>query len=441
MRDLLLMSIVLALCAVSIRKPWVGAVTWAWLSLMSPHRYTYGFALNAPITMMAAAATLMGLAFAKEKWNPFQASPVTWFALFTLWLTISWIMGYSPSDDYEQWKKIMKINFMILVTLALLRSAVHINVFFVVCALSLALLGAKGGVFTVLTGGGYKVWGPPGSFVEDNNEFALALVMVIPLLRYAQMQSEGILKHVFLVIMLLCAAAVFGSHSRGALLAGVAMGTLLWWRGSRNRLTGALAILPVFLVGLYFMPEEWFARMETIRTFDEDDSALGRLSAWSMAWNSAFHHFFGLGLNAARSEWFEMYSSYGLQHGTPVAHSIYFQTLGHHGFIGLFLFVGIWISTWRTAASLRNDARNVPEAAWCGTMGSLIQVSLIGYLVGGAFLSLAYFDLPYNIMVAAVATRSWLNRKAWKQEPALPVWRWGMWRKPKPKVTTGRVMR
>jgi hypothetical protein len=41
-----------------------------------------------------------------------------------------------------------------------------------VTTLSLALLGAKGGVFTLMTAGSYRVWGPPGSFIEDNNEFA-----------------------------------------------------------------------------------------------------------------------------------------------------------------------------------------------------------------------------------------------------------------------------
>lgn len=32
---------------------------------------------------------------------------------------------------------------------------------------------------------------------------------------------------------------------------------------------------------------------------------------------------------------------------------------------------------------------------------------MIGYLVGGAFLSLAYFDLPYNILAIAILTKQW----------------------------------
>ena len=36
----------------------------------------------------------------------------------------------------------------------------------------------------------------------------------------------------------------------------------------------------------------------------------------------------------------------------------------------------------------------------------MIQVSLLGFAVGGAFLSLLYFDVPYYLMVAMVATRT-----------------------------------
>ena len=35
----------------------------------------------------------------------------------------------------------------------------------------------------------------------------------------------------------------------------------------------------------------------------------------------------------------------------------------------------------------------------------MIQVSLIGFAIGGAFLSLLYFDVPFYLMAAMVATR------------------------------------
>ena len=53
----------------------------------------------------------------------------------------------------------------------------------------------------------------------------------------------------------------------------------------------------------------------------------------------------------------------------------------------------------------------------------MVQVSLIGYLVGGAFLSLSYFDFPYNLMTLVVLTRVWVSTRGWASEPAYrPRW-------------------
>ena len=53
------------------------------------------------------------------------------------------------------------------------------------------------------------------------------------------------------------------------------------------------------------------------------------------------------------------------------------------------------------------------QDGWSNHLASMIQVSLIGYLVGGAFLSLAYFDLPYNLLIlVVVAGKALASEKA-----------------------------
>ena len=53
-----------------------------------------------------------------------------------------------------------------------------------VIALSIGFYGVKGGIFTIVTGGVYRVQGPPGTFIAGNNEIGLAIAMTIPLLCY-----------------------------------------------------------------------------------------------------------------------------------------------------------------------------------------------------------------------------------------------------------------
>ena len=49
----------------------------------------------------------------------------------------------------------------------------------------------------------------------------------------------------------------------------------------------------------------------------------------------------------------------------------------------------------------------------------MIQVSLVGYFVGGMFLNLAYWDMPYYLMIALVVT--WHVLKAKAPHPLTPL--------------------
>lgn len=416
MRDLIVVAIVVIGAVIALRRPWVGVMLWTWISLMNPHRYTWGFAYDAPLAALAAASTLLGLLLTRERENPFKGPAPVILLLFMVWMTLSWQLGFDPEGDYPQWDKVMKIDLMILVALALLKTKAHIFALTWVCMLSLAVLGAKGGLFTVLTAGNYRVWGPPLSFIADNNHFALATIMTIPLVRFLQLQlSNRWARHAMTLVMILLAASALGSHSRGALLAIVAMALLLWWR-SHGKLLGGIVIVLVGITLVAFMPEHWTARMSTIQTFQEDQSAMGRISAWWVSWRVALDYPFGVGFNLARPDLFNLYSPYP-DLGVVVAHSIYFQVMGHHGFVGLFLFLLLWAVTWFQAGRIRKQAANIPQARWCFELASMCQVSLAGYVVGGAFLNLSYFDLPYNLMVLVVLTSRWLAAKGWETEP------------------------
>jgi probable O-glycosylation ligase (exosortase A-associated) len=415
MRDLVIISLVFIGSVYALKQPWIGIMVWTWLSIMNPHRYAWGYAYDMPLAAITAACTLIGIMTYKEKQSPFKGSPVTILFLFVCWITISWLMGIDVGGDYYQWTKVMKIDAMIFVALIALRTKMHIFALTWTAVGSLALLGIKGGIFTITSGGNYRVWGPPGSFIEDNNELALALVMTIPLLRFLQLQlTNKWARHGITLSMILCAASALGSHSRGGFLAISAMTLFLWWRGKNKIATGfIIAIVACSL--LLFMPAEWMGRMNSISSYEEDRSTLGRFSAWWTAWNLAWHYPFGVGFDAARPFLFALYSPY--PDFVHAAHSIYFQILGNHGFIGLGLFLALWITTWRSAAWLTNNTPNIPETKWCKDLGNMARVCLAGYAVGGAFLSLAYFDFPYTVMAIVVLSRIWVNQRGWETDP------------------------
>ena len=280
---------------------------------------------------------------------------------------------------------------------------------------SIGFYGIKGGIFTIATGGSSRVLGPAGGFIEGNNEIALALVMAIPLMNYLRIvATRQWIRSGMLGAILLSAVAAIGTQSRGALLAISAMGLVLWIRADRKILTGA--IVAFVAVALFtFMPDAWEQRMSTIPTYEQDGSALGRINAWWMTFSLANDRFFGGGFEIYTPQLFAKYAPY--PDNLLVAHSIYFSVLGEHGYIGLLLFLTVWWLAFRTAGRIRKDTRKREDTQWAYHLAGMCQVSLVGYAVGGAFLSLAYFDLPYNILIILVVTLRWLHEKRWEKEP------------------------
>lgn len=413
MRDLSVLGVIVLVAAYALLHPWVGIMGWTWLSLMNPHTLTWELR-DMPVAAIMAVATLIGIIISRDRKN-FYVTPETGILIaFMLWMSITLVFSINFDWSTFMWKRVMKIDFMILAALVVLYSKKHITVLIWVVAGSIGFYGLKGGLFTLATGGNYLVWGPPGSYIEGNNELALAMILVIPLINFLYLTQENKwLKRGLLAWMLLCAAAALGSHSRGALLAIGAMATVLWWR-SPAKLKYGLIIAVVGIVALAFMPETWMTRMTSIGEYKADASAMGRINAWWMAWNLASDRFLGGGYEIYTPEIFSAYAPDPLD--LHQAHSIYFQVLGEHGFVGLFLFVLLWGMVWRQAGKLRKEGLAQPETHWISYLGAMCQVSLAGYAVGGAFLSLAYFDLPYNLLLLVVLSRRWLDRKAWIEE-------------------------
>ena len=394
MSDLLILTVISIGTVWALWRPWIGAALFAWVSLMSPHVEFGWRAADWPVATGIAACTLVGLLVTKERQNPLLGPPAWAILLFMLWTCITLPFSFFFDESLFLWQRSMKIWLMVFVTIALVNDRRKLDWLIWTLAFSVGFYGVKGGLFTLMTGGNYRVWGP-GGFIHGNNELALAVVMTIPLLRYIQLQMTTPWRRRALgACIALSAIMVLGSYSRGAFLALAAMGFMLWLKGRHKFVTG-VAMLVIATAGLAFMPDQWFERMNTIETYNTDDSALGRLHAWKMAWNLACDRLLGGGFMIYMKDVYAMYSD--RSDLVLAAHSIYFQVMGEHGFIGLFLFLMIGLTTWIAAGRMKKIGQASDDQRWLSDLGGMIQVSCIGYGVAGAFLSLAYFDLPYYL--------------------------------------------
>ncbi|MYM75854.1 putative O-glycosylation ligase, exosortase A system-associated [Duganella sp. FT134W] len=404
MRDIFVTIIVFASLPLIIKHPVNGVLMWIWISVMNPHTQSWGFAATFPFAQIVAVITLFSLATSRTP-KTLPASGITFVLLaMVLWMNVTTLFALFPAASQAQLVKVMKIMLMSLVTMVVIRRREDVHRMIWVLVISLGYYGVKGGIFTVREGGNYLVWGPIGTFIGGNNEIALALIIAIPLMRYLQLSTNRRwVRHALTAAMLLSAMAALGSYSRGALLAIGAMLVLMWLK-SQQKLLGAFILVLCTPLALLYMPERWTERMDSIASYEADSSAMGRINAWHMAYNLAKDRFFGGGFEIADPSVFYLYAPDPT--AVHAAHSIYFQALGEHGFIGLGLYLLLGTLTWRSASWVVRNSQHDPEWQWASNLAKMIQSSLIGFAVGGAFLSLLYFDVPYYLMAAVVALRA-----------------------------------
>lgn len=403
MRDIVITLLVFGSLPYIFKRPWFGVVMWIWISVMNPHRLSYGFAYSFPFAAVIAAVTIIGLVMTKDD-KKMPKSAIVWVIVaFGLHMGLTTMTAFSPSTSWELYVRIIKTFLMVLVTMMLIKTRRQILIVVSTLVGSLAYYGTKGGMFTVLTGGNSIVWGPEGSYIEGNNEVALAFITIIPMMYFLFLVATNKwVKRGLLVSMALCGMAALGSYSRGALVGIAAMLLYLWWKSPKKVLMGTILIALV-PVGILFMPAKWTQRMDTINTYKEDASAMGRINAWGMAKNLALDRpLTGGGFDIWNGNIFAIYGPNPLD--PHAAHSIYFQVLGEHGFPGLFLYLALAIIAVRRCSWLIKVTADRDDLRWAGQLGMMVQVSLLGFAVGGAFLSLVYYDVPYYLIAVVVCT-------------------------------------
>jgi putative inorganic carbon (HCO3(-)) transporter len=416
-RDVLLFLIIFGGVPFMLRWPWVGIMYWVWFGLMNPQQMTFGAGQSFPFAALIAGATLAGVLLSPGQIRLKASREMVILLMLAAWMTMTTFFALNPDGAWPAWERAMKVLLMTFVAAAVVNTKRHLQIFVAIIAVSVGYFGVKGGIFTFRTGGAQTVFGG-GGFLSENNSTGLAILMTIPLLWYFFLQStRRSMKWALAISVILCAAAVLGTQSRGAFLAVSAMALFLVLKSPR-RLPLAIALVCVASALIVFMPQRWDQRMQTIQTYDQDSSAMGRINAWKMVTRLAMDRpLVGGGFECYTPEIYARYGS-GIE-SDLVAHSIYFQTLGEHGFVALLMFLALWSFTWRRASTTVRISTERPDLKWAAQLAATLQASLIGYLVGGAFLNLANWDMPYYLVVAVVVTHDLVRREIARTRPAV----------------------
>ncbi|MEH6648947.1 MAG: putative O-glycosylation ligase, exosortase A system-associated [Motiliproteus sp.] len=414
MRDILLFLVIIGSIPLMFRRPFIGVLVWCWISYMAPHRLTWGFMYDFPIAMLVAVFAISAYMIANEPKKIPMEPPIIWLLLFYSMMFLSWLFHDKTIVTNMLAMKVLKVQVFTLIILAMLTTRKRIELALWAVALSIGYYGIKGGVFTISTGGAYRVYGPSGSFFEENNALAITNLMAVPVFIYLSTTLKNkYLQYLTLLAALLMVLAVFGSHSRGALLAISACTFFLWTK--TNRKVVSMVVMLALLPAVYnFMPDNWHERMATIFVNEQageerDASANSRLNAWKAGYNMSLSHVFSRGFNAETRQNFFIYAPN--PNDFVAFHSNYIQVLGKHGWFAFICYLMVFVSSWHLGSKVIRETKGVESLKWAGLLCRYLQVSIVAYMVGGTFLSLAYFDLPYHFVITIVAVSQLVKKE------------------------------
>lgn len=432
MRDIVFALLIFGSLPFILWRPWVGIAMWYWIGLMNPHRLAWGFLQTMPVAQAVAMATLVALVLTKDRRPlPFTRESALLVLLFGHITVISLFFAWQPDVAMQRWDKVMKIMLFTLIAPMLVFGKVRVTAVLAIITLSIGYFGFKGGPYTLTSGFSGMVLGPRLTFIGGNTDIGLALVMTLPLvLILARQVYQGRFEPPFHIPLYarfhkliglglylgfwFHLISIIGTHSRGAWV-GLAITFPLIFLKMRFKATMIVAgLLAVALVGVT-VPDKIQHQYDSLVNYEEDRSASGRFDAWNVSWNLALDHpLTGSGMSIQRLPapiWLSYLEREDTVVSRPIAvHSIYFQMLGDHGFIGLGLFLMLLGFTLLTLFRLSRQGRKRDETLWISEWSWALGVGLIGYMISGAFLSLAYFDLYLAFIAMAIV----LRREFWE---------------------------
>lgn len=425
MRDPLFFFVFIILLYYVLKKPFIGVSIWLWISLMYPKGWLYGFAQGIRYNLIVAAITIVTYIFMKNKPHTPRNSLTVLVFLFLFWTLITSFFNIGLSEIvWADWIELVKIVALFFCTCLIIRSDNHINTVVWVIALSVGFYACVEGLKYIVSGGGHVLAGMAGHELGDRNDLAAAINMCIPFIVYLLVITKEKIVRISIILMLvLCVVSVLGSNSRGGFVGITVLGIYFWFK-STNKLLYLIVVPSLFLFGIEYMPESWHQRMATIEHAGEDGSFLGRIMAWKQAVLIALSNFTGGGFKAGQLNynWFLYYPQFEFNWlidtsaveitEAKAAHSIYFQVLGDHGFLGLFIFLMILGTTFtKLRKMLKHFQLNDPTNP-IGRLAAMLQLSLVTYMVAGAAVSLAYFDLLYMLFALTYVIEQRVNNQS-----------------------------
>ncbi len=432
MRDLAFIGFLVALLGFGFKRPFVFVLTYIYIDIVSPQRLTYMLLNSVPISLVAAGMAVLGWAVVDNKADSRFAPRQALLLLLLVYCGITTRSADFPAEAAEKWEWVWKnLAFAVFLPLTL-RTRLRLETLLLFMVLSVGSIVIVGGIKTLASGGGYgelNLMVSNNSGLYEGSIISAVAISVIPIIlwlaRYGTVFPPEWKVRLFAAgLAFACLLIPVGTSARTGLLC-IGLLALLMLREVKKKMLYLAALGLAGMVAIPFLPSAFSERMGTIKTYQADESASTRLAVWKWTWEYAKDHPFGGGFEAYRQNRIRYDTVHVAGQGTGntvqrastvvdksrAYHSSYFEMLGEQGYFGL----GLWllinvIGLWRMEVLRRRYREG--EFAWGGSLAGALQHAQLIYLLGGAFVGIAFQSFLYMLLGAQIGLDTYLSRRA-----------------------------
>ncbi|WP_434049289.1 O-antigen ligase family protein [Marinobacter salarius] len=229
--------------------------------------------------------------------------------------------------------------------------------------------------------------GPKG-FFQNSGELAIQMLVFWPIAwAFTHALKPYISRKLYLVLLLMPVTAIMvilGASSRGAQLALVCQLLVMNYRFVfRPRVLVSILISMVLIWN--FLPEEQIQRFETM---GEDGTSRQRLLYWENGIEMIQDNpVLGVGYFNFASYFEKYYPGDVLLGRAELPHNIFIQIGTDTGLLGLSVFLGLLLVAYRLGKRFRTNLCARED----GVIGRCANISLLGFIVSGQFVTVAYY--------------------------------------------------
>jgi putative inorganic carbon (HCO3(-)) transporter len=243
------------------------------------------------------------------------------------------------------------------------------------------------------------------AFFTNATDFGAAICVVAPFALYLiKAVKSKVLKTVGLFLFSCFAISILLSGSRGAALALFVMLLFFWFKSPQKLLIGIL--IAVFTISfLASATPAWKSRFYSALNYQQDQNASSRIKFWKAGAKMLVDHpLTGVGIDNFGLNYAGGYSAPGERAIPTAPHSIFVQAGAELGILGIVnLLIILYLIFKRNRETRALYLRHKLKNDWIPNFAHALDLSLIGFVIAGTFLTILYYPHLFIIMTLSVS--------------------------------------